>query len=120
MEPRSLEEPREQQALARRPSTPSLAMNGTMTNAAAESAHHQPKSQFVARPNSRIADKYVQNCVCMASACMALLLSSLPTRRLDRERRGITISETIASMIPAIERAGCSCPYIDFMASTAI
>src|SRR5437588_12531879 len=95
-------------------------MNGTMINAAAESAHHQPSNEFVARPNSRIADKYVQNSVCVSSACMAPLLSSFPTCGLDRYRRAFTISEMMASTIPRIERVVSSCSYSDFLASTSM
>jgi hypothetical protein len=46
-----------QHAWPRTPAIPSLAMIGTMTRAAAGSAHHNPHSVFTKRPPSRIAER---------------------------------------------------------------
>src|SRR5690348_13239004 len=81
------------QAFPRRLSRPSLAMIGVISRAATESAHHSPKNRFKSRPPRRITDRYVQNPVCFASACIAALPRAIPTRRLALESMGITISE---------------------------
>jgi hypothetical protein len=53
--------------------------------AATGSAHHRPNSMLSSNPASNIADKYVQNSVCLASACMAALPRARPTFRFARE-----------------------------------
>ncbi len=46
-----------QQVSPRSPSTPSFAMTGTMTRAAAGSAHHRSETAFRSKPPSRMADR---------------------------------------------------------------
>ena len=46
--------------------------------AAAGSAHYRPKNALSSNPASRMADRYVQNSVCLASACMAALPRAFP------------------------------------------
>src|SRR5947209_6727902 len=59
-------------------------------------------SQLVPRPNSRIADKYVQKSVCVTSACIAWLWSSVPTPGLVAKEVGITISEAMVIQFPEL------------------
>jgi hypothetical protein len=77
-----------------------------MTRPATGSAHHRPKSVLSSNPASRMAERYVQNSVCLASACMAALPSARPTFRLARESKGITTSETQARTIPGMLCSG--------------
>src|SRR5438477_8057526 len=51
------------EAFPRIPSKPSLAMIGTITSPATESAHHQPSMAFSSNPPRRIAERYVQKSV---------------------------------------------------------
>src|SRR4029077_9700390 len=94
------------QALARMPSTPSFAMMGTMMRAAIGSAHQRPNKAFRRRPPKRMADRYTQKSVCLASACMAALPRALATLRLARESSGIATSDTQARMIPGMLCSG--------------
>jgi hypothetical protein len=71
-----------QHALPRSPSMPSLTIMGTITSAAAGSAHHHPSCALRRRPPRRIAERYVQNSACLASAFMAPLSMPSATFRL--------------------------------------
>jgi len=62
-------------------------------------AHHKPKIALSNNPSSRIADKWVQNSVCFASACMAVLPRASPTFRFALEGMGMTTNGTQAKMI---------------------
>lgn len=94
------------QALPCNPSIPSFAMMGTVMRAATGSAHHRPNRVLSSNPASSMPDKYVQNSVCFASACMAALPRARPTFRLVLERRGITTKETQARTIPGMLCSG--------------
>jgi hypothetical protein len=59
---------------------PSFAITGTITMAAARSAHHHPREAFRSSPINRMAERYTQKSVCLASACIAVLPSSWPYR----------------------------------------
>jgi hypothetical protein len=76
------------------------------------SAHHRPNSMLSSNPASNIADKYVQNSVCLASACMAALPRARPTFRFARESNGMTAKETHARMIPGMLCSGALRPKI--------
>ena len=52
--------------------------------AAARSAHH-PREAFRSSPINRMAERYIQKSVCLASACIAVLPSSWPTFFCPRE-----------------------------------
>jgi len=78
--------------------------------AATGSAHRTPNSVLSSNPASNIADKYVQNSVCLASACIAALPRARPTFHLARESRGMTINETHARTIPGML---CSGAFLD-------
>jgi hypothetical protein len=95
-----------EQALPCNPSMPSFPMMGTIIRAAAGSAHHRPKKKLRINPASRMADRYVQNSVCLASACIAAPPSAFPTFRLALERMGITTKETQARTIPGMLCSG--------------
>ncbi len=43
-------------------------MMGTMINPASGSAHHQPRVALSSSPISKMADKYTQKSVCLASS----------------------------------------------------
>ena len=46
-------------------------MMGTMISAATGSAQYSPHTAFRSKPPSKIAERYVQNSVCLASAFIA-------------------------------------------------
>src|SRR6266404_6116911 len=75
-------------------------MIGTMRRPAIGSAHQRLNAAFRTNPPSKMADRYVQNCVCFASARIAALFKFDATPRLARESKGMTTSETQARMIP--------------------
>ena len=75
---------------------------------------------FRRSPPSKMADKYAQNSVCFASACIAALLRQAPTRLFERDRSGITMSEAIARMIPGVLCSGARCALRCETASYAI
>ena len=98
------------QVLPCNPSIPSFTIIGTMMSAATGSAHHTPNSVLSSNPASNIADQYVQNSVCLASACVAALPRARPTFRFARDSSGMTIKETHAKIIPGIL---CSGAFLD-------
>ena len=79
---------------------PSFAMIGVITSAAIGSAHHHPKAAFNPRPQSNIAERYVQKSVCRESACIAELPNPAATFRLARASSGMMITEAAAIAIP--------------------
>ena len=97
-----------QHRFPRIPSTPSLAMIGTITNPATGSAHHQPNNAFSSNPPNRIADRYVQKSACLESAFMAPLPIPAATRRFALASNGMTTTETAATMMPGMLRSGSS------------
>lgn len=81
-------------------------MMGTMISAAVGSAHHHPNAALSKRPASKIADRYTQKSVCLASACIAALPNCSPTFFLARDSRGMATREAHAKMIPGTLRSG--------------
>jgi hypothetical protein len=65
-----------------------------------------PNSVLSSNPASNIADKCMQNSVCLASACMAALSRARPTFRFARESSGMTIKEIQARIIPGMLCSG--------------
>ena len=55
-----------------------------------------------------MAERYVQNSVCFASARMARLARPFPTRRLARDSSGMTTSDTLPATTPAATATGPS------------
>lgn len=88
-----------------KPPIPSFAMICTITSAATGSDHYQPKSALSACPPSRIADRYVQNSVCLASAAIAPLRILTATFLFSRVSKGMTINDMAARMIPGTLRS---------------
>src|SRR5207245_5023517 len=62
-----------QRSSPRMPWRPSRAVMGAMIRAATESAHHQPKAACSNKPLRRMADKQLQNRLCLASAFIAAI-----------------------------------------------
>src|ERR1019366_2515385 len=78
------------QDLPRRVSMPSLAIMGTMTRPASGSAHHHPRSALSRSPPNTMAERYMQNSDCRASARMAPEPRLAADCRLALASRGIT------------------------------
>jgi len=71
-----------------------------MMRPATGSAHHHPSAAFKLSPVSRIAEKYMQNSVCFASAAIAPLKIWRATLRFSLAGDGMTISDVAARAIP--------------------
>ena len=99
----------EQQDFPFNASLPSLRIRGTIARAARGSAHHQPKPALSRSPQRRIADRYEQSWVWVASAFIAALSIPRATCLFARAKMGTVITENRATRIPGKLRPGASC-----------
>ncbi len=109
---------RSQQPSPRQLSRPSLTATAAITNAAAGSIHHKPKSAFAPRPINSAIERYAHSCVCDASLTAAGEFSLRPTRRFQEARSGMLGAVKAARPIPTQLTSGSWPPISERTDST--